>query len=81
MTEAWVSQANDILDDPTPVLADLTSGATTHENAVNPHHQWDRLGQLLLLSALAASGTLGNIFAIAAIMTEEQLKNKGKIKN
>lgn len=39
---------------------------------------WNRLGMLLLVSTLAALGTLGNIFAIAAVMTEEHLKKKGK---
>ncbi|MPC65720.1 hypothetical protein E2C01_059857 [Portunus trituberculatus] len=38
---------------------------------------WNRLGMLLMVSTMAALGTLGNIFAIAAVMTEDHLKKKG----
>ncbi|KAK4288413.1 hypothetical protein Pmani_038558 [Petrolisthes manimaculis] len=40
---------------------------------------WNRLGMLLVVSSLSALGTLGNIFAIAAVMTEEHLKKKGNV--
>ncbi|KAK3853854.1 hypothetical protein Pcinc_039623, partial [Petrolisthes cinctipes] len=40
---------------------------------------WNRLGMLLVVSSLSALGTLGNIFAIAAVMTEEHLKKKGSL--
>lgn len=39
---------------------------------------WNRLGMLLMVSTMAALGTLGNIFAIAAVMTEDHLKKKGE---
>ncbi|KAK8386836.1 hypothetical protein O3P69_017934 [Scylla paramamosain] len=40
---------------------------------------WNRLGMLLMVSTMAALGTLGNIFAIAAVMTEDHLKKKGNV--
>uniref|UniRef100_T1IYG9 G-protein coupled receptors family 1 profile domain-containing protein n=1 Tax=Strigamia maritima TaxID=126957 RepID=T1IYG9_STRMM len=42
--------------------------------------QWNKVAKLLLLSTLSAVGTIGNIFAISAVMLENQLKKRGKDK-
>lgn len=57
-----------------PLPPHLHLGQTEKNN-----DEWNRLGKLVLLSALAALGTLGNIFAISAVMTEDQLKKKGEL--
>lgn len=40
--------------------------------------EWDRLGQLIVVVLLAALGTMGNTFAIAAVVTEASLRKAGK---
>ncbi|XP_064122456.1 uncharacterized protein LOC135226676 [Macrobrachium nipponense] len=54
------------------------NASSSHQGDEEQQH-WNRLGMLLLVSTLAALGTLGNIFAIAAVMTEEHLKKKGNV--
>ena len=41
--------------------------------------EWDRLGQLIIVVLLAALGTMGNTFAIAAVVSETSLRKTGKL--
>ena len=40
---------------------------------------WSRVARLLLLASLSVIGSVGNVFMISAVMTEDHLKQRGQL--
>lgn len=55
-------------------------GIEDNMSAEKGRKEWDRLGQLIIVVLLAALGTMGNTFAIAAVVSEKSLRKTGKIR-